>query len=339
VAATETSPHTTEDSTAAATTAPEPTATFVGAATANFEVDLAINPYFVGAANEVWVGSLAGELVRLDGATGGIVARTMIPQSSPFAVDANAVWVADAIGGDVIRLDPVDGHEVARIPTGVEILDNSFRQPMLEGTAQSLAQIGGIASSGDAVWVGDRAGAVMRIDPATNTIVATFDVPVRPDLLRVDGQQLLIADLLGAGLAVIDTDDGTVVYESGRLDDMAGAGLYAGAAYRQDRATGTVTRIDLTTGGTSTSVALGPPQERSGTPTLPTGLVVSSAGVLVDTTTTPNGLHILDPNTLEEIGTLPTTPDQGDMTIAADGTVWLVRSLANETVHITPTPL
>ena len=320
-------------------TLPEQTTTLVGSSLDTFAVDLANNPYFVGAADEVWVSSLAGELVRLETTTGAIVARATIPESSPIAVDSTAVWVADAISGDVIRLDPINGNEVVRIATGVEILENSFRQPMLEGAARTLAQVGGIVSTGDAVWVGDKAGAVMRIDPATNTIVATFDVPVRPDLLRAEGQQLLVADLLGAGLAVIDTNDGTVLYESGRLDDMAGADLYGGAIYRQDRATGTVTRIDPTTGNESTSVALGPPQERSGTPTLPTGLTVSGAGVLVDTTSAPDSMRILDPITLEDIGTLATAADQGDMAIAADGTVWLVRSLANEVVRITPVPL
>lgn len=322
-----------------ATTAPAATETLVGSSLDSFRLDLATNPYFVGAADEVWVSSLAGELARLDTSTGEILARASIPESSPIAVDASAVWVADAIDGDVIRLDPIDGSEVARIATGVEILENSFRQPMLEGTARNFAQLGGIVSTDDAVWVGDKAGAVMRIDPATNTIVATFDVPVRPDLLRAEGRQLLVADLLGAGLAVIDTDDGTVLYESGRLDDMAGAALYGGAVYRQDRATGTVTRIDLATSSESISVALGPPQEREGTPTLPTGLTVSGAGVLVDTTSTPESLHILDPVTLQEIGTLATAPDQGDMAIATDGTVWIVRSLANEVVRITPVPL
>ena len=337
VATTQPSPPTTvPPSTASATVTPEQSATFVGSTVDTFSVEMANNPYFVGAANEVWVSSLAGELVRLDSATGEIVARTTVSESSPFAVDADAVWVADVIGGDVVRLDPIDGNEVGRIPTGVEILDNSFRQPMLEGVGRSFAQVGGIVSTGDDVWVGDKAGAVMRIDPATNTIVATFDVPVRPDVLRAEGRQLLVADLLGAGLAVIDTSNGTVVYESGRLDDMAGVALYGGAVYRQDRATGVVTRIDLTTGQEATSVALGPPQERSGTPTLPTGLAVSGAGVLVDTTTTPDSLHILDPITLEETGTLPTTADQGDMTIAPDGSAWLVRTLANEVVHITP---
>jgi outer membrane protein assembly factor BamB len=330
------SPVETTSPVAVETTSPAPDATFVGSTVDAFAVDPGTNPYFVGAANEVWVSSLSGELLRLDGDTGDIVARATVPESSPFAVDSNAVWVADAISGDVIRLDPVDGSEVARIPTGVEIVPNSVRFPMLEGTTRSFAQTGGIVSTGEAVWVGDRAGAVMRIDPATNEITSTFDVPVRPDLLRAEADRLLIADLLGGKAAVIDTVDGTVVRQQTGLDDLAGAALYGGAVYLQDRATGTVSRIDLATGEELTSEALGAPVERSGTPTLPTGLAVSGAGVLVDTDASPDNVRILDPRTLAEIGTLTTAADQGDMTIASDGSVWLVRSLANEVVHITP---
>ena len=267
------------------------------------------------------------------------MATATVPESSPIAVDSNAVWVADAISGDVIRLDPADGSEVARIPTGVEILANSFRQPMLEGTARDFAQIGGIVSTGDAVWVGDKAGAVMRIDPATNEIVATFEVPYRPDLLRVEGDRLLAADLLGGKAAVIDTDDGAVIHEFTPLEDLAGAGLYNGAVYYQDVATGTVTRVDLATGEELTSAALGPSLEASSQPIPPTGLAVSGAGVLVDTAGEPDSIHVLDPVTLEEVGTLATTADQGDMAIAGDGSVWLVRFRANEVVHITPTAL
>jgi hypothetical protein len=66
---------------------------------------------------------------------------------------------------------------------------------------------------------------------------------------------------------------------------------------------------------------------------------VSGAGVLVDTAGEPDSVHVLDPVTLEEVGTLATTADQGDMAIAGDGSVWLVRFRANEVVHVTPTAL
>ena len=78
-----------------------------------------------------------------------------------------------------------------------------------------------------------------------------------------------------------------------------------------------------------------PNYDRNGAQAFPQSNMV----VLVDTETTPDSLHILDPVTLEEVGTLATEADQGDMAIASDGSVWLVRSLAHEVVHITPTAL
>ena len=123
------------------------------------------------------------------------------------------------------------------------------------------------------------------------------------------------------------------------LEKLAGAGLYNGAAYYQDVATGTVTRIDLATGEELTSAALGPSLEASSQAIPSTGLAVSGAGVLVDTADEPDSIHVLDPVTLDEVGTLATTADQGDMALASDGSVWLVRYRANEVVHITPRAL
>jgi streptogramin lyase len=311
----------------------------VGATLASFPVDLEFNPYFVAADGQVWVATLAGELVRLDPSSGEVIASAQIPESSPIAVDAAALWVADALTGDVVRLDPQDGTIVARIPTGVEILPNSVRFPMLFGEARDFAAIGGIDSSGESVWVGDRTGAVMRIDPATNQIVDTFDVPVTPDHVRVDGDHVLVGNLRGGAVAVIDAGTGDIVQQLSDLDDLAGAELFDGALYIQSAIDGRVTRLDLGSGAQTTSVALGPSVVRDHDPTLPTGLVVTASGVLVDTANEPDSLHVLDPVTLADLGTLPITADQGDITVVADGSAWLVRTTANEVIHIVPTPL
>ena len=58
------------------------------------------------------------------------------------------------------------------------------------------------------------------------------------------------------------------------------------------------------TGEERTSAALGASLEASGQPIPPTGLAVSGAGVLVDTRPAPDNIHMLDPVTLEEVGTL-----------------------------------
>ena len=74
--------------------------------------------------------------------------------------------------------------------------------------------------------------------------------------------------------------------------------------YLQDATDGTVTRVDLETGDERTSEPLGV-VDPLGQPVLPTALVVTSSGVLVDTDTAPASLHVLDPMSLERGGCCP----------------------------------
>jgi outer membrane protein assembly factor BamB len=317
-----------------------PPRTFVDAELLPVAIDEGTNPYFVGVGEHAWVLSLAGDLTRIDRLTGDVLGRTTVPESSPLVVDEHAVWVADAVDGDVLRLDPETGELVERIPTGVEVFDNTVRFPMLEGVSRQFSAIGGIASDGSMVWVGDRAGRVLRIDPETNEVVGSLDVSVRPDLVGVEGDLLLVANLVSGEAQVIDTDSGdAVITVPGTSDDLAGAALHGGALFLQDAGEGVVTRVDLETGATVTSESLGESLNRLSQPTLPTGLAVSDAGVLVDTANEPNSLHVLDAVTLEVLGTLAITADQGEMAIGPDGSAWLVRSAAREVVRIEPQPL
>jgi outer membrane protein assembly factor BamB len=323
----------------APTAATVPDATFVGATLDTTAIDMTTNdPYFVAAAGDAWVLTLAGDLIRIDGR--GVAAQvTSVPESSPLAVDDDAVWIADAVDGRVLRLDPTDGSVVAEIATGIEVQPNTVRVPMVEGGSRQFAQIGGIVADGESVWVGDRSGQVLRIDPEANEIVDSFDVPVRPDQLHIDGEHLLVVNLTGNEAAVVDSTTGAVVRTSDDIEDLAGAAVHGGALYLQDATDGTVTRIDLETGDQRTSQHLGASAAHVGQPVLPTAPVVTSAGVLVHTDTAPDSLHVLDPTTLEETGTLAVAPDYGDMAVAPDGSVWLVRGNMHQVVHIVPRPL
>jgi outer membrane protein assembly factor BamB len=327
-----------------ATTPADPTATFVDAEVESIVLEGGgSDPYFVAAnADGAWVATLAGDLIRVD-AAGAAVRMGSVPEASLLAIDDSAVWIADAVNGQVLRLDPADGSVVATIETGIEVLPSTFRLPMPYGASRQFALIGGIVSDGESVWVGDRAGQVLQIDPSTNEVVDSFEVPVRPDQLQLDGEHLLIANLTGDEAAVVDTTDGEVV-RTEEVDVLAGAAVHGGSLYLQDGSDGTVTRIDLGTGDRVSSEPLGASIDVGGEPVFPTGLVVSSDGVLVATEPTsadePSAsLHVLDPATLVERTTLPMDPDHGDMTVAPDGSVWLVRANGHSIVHITPQPL
>jgi hypothetical protein len=110
-------------------------------------------PVMVSGANGVAVvNTVSGRLVAVTPLTG-----------APGAVTAadGSVWVADPAAGQVSRIDPGTGTEVARVPAGDEP--------------------GAIASGDGAIWVADTGGAaVTRIDPATDSVSAGCGWPIRP---------------------------------------------------------------------------------------------------------------------------------------------------------------
>ena len=84
-----------------------------------------------------------------------------LPVAGLAAADG-AVWIADPVGGKLVRIDAATRKVVARIPVG-------------HGPA-------GVAVGAGGVWVTNYDdGTVSRIDPETNTVVGTIEVGPHPD--------------------------------------------------------------------------------------------------------------------------------------------------------------
>ena len=123
-------------------------------------------------------GGTRGELLRLEPASGRVLARIPLPgyaSSDPAGIvaDATALWVADATRPYVWRIDPATSQVVASVRTR-------------RGSSA-------IAVGGDAVWVGETLsfrGAVARIAPDELHVTASFN------LQRVDGPLLFAANSL-----------------------------------------------------------------------------------------------------------------------------------------------
>jgi virginiamycin B lyase len=136
----------------------------------------------------VWVtGHHAGKLFRIDAATNTVVASIVVAPAGPngagsIQLSRGALWVATGFsGGFLLRVDPATGAVVARI---------------------SVACNGAPGAADDtAVWVSSGIcgqGSVTRIDPETNTVVATVS---RNDL---GGYPIGLADGLGALWGVVN---------------------------------------------------------------------------------------------------------------------------------------
>jgi len=96
-----------------------------------------------------------------------------------------SIWVANYLGGAVLRVDPATNRVIARIPVG--------------------GQPWGIAVTPYSVWVGNNGDThVARIDPTSNTVVARVEIGDRPIGIDYDGGFLWVADFGDARVTKID---------------------------------------------------------------------------------------------------------------------------------------
>jgi YVTN family beta-propeller protein len=122
----------------------------------------------VGAGAAWMTDSLAGNVIRVDNATGLVTALAVGPEPSGIAVGGGGVWVAVRGADKVVRIDPgtravTETIAVGRSPTGVSVGAGSVW----------------VANSGD--------GTVTRIDPATNQPIARVAVGGSPQAITVAG--------------------------------------------------------------------------------------------------------------------------------------------------------
>ena len=99
--------------------------------------------------------------MRVDPDLGREVDRRLVDRDYPMglvglAAGAGSLWVASKEAGEVLRVDPANGHVQARI---------AMKSPL------SLAYAAG------AVWAVSDQGGLARIDAATNSVTATAPVP------------------------------------------------------------------------------------------------------------------------------------------------------------------
>jgi len=295
------------------------------------------NPYRIAVGDHVWTMSLDGALTRRDPATTEATAQLTIPDSSRIAASGDVVWVADAGSGRVLRVDAETAEVVAAVPTGIRIAGPVWPSGglgMSGGRARDFARIGNIDASTQWVWVADQDGRVLRIDPRSNEVVEEFDVPIGADLVRAEGEYLLVVDREHGAILVLDAATGAEVLPVRPAARYVGADLHGGAVYVHEPDTGAVSRIDLVTGVEIASDSLGSSPYIDGRPQWPPIIAVSDSGVLA---VTDNGLHVLDPDTLTELDRRDEIDVRsGEMTIDTEGTAWIAQFYGSNLARLEP---
>jgi virginiamycin B lyase len=201
------------------------------------------DPYNVAAGfGSVWV-TIAGGLVRLDPATGAVLARIGVA-GRPWgvAIGEGAVWVGNYGDGTVARVDPATNTVAWRVR-----LDNALGQ----------ASPVGVAAGGGSVWAADRASdEVWRLDPATGAILGVAHVGDAHEFVG-----------FGEGGVWVSSEDGTV----GELDPARGTvtrlidagadadflGISSGSVWVTNYASEFLWRIDPATGAVAAKLNIG----------------------------------------------------------------------------------
>ncbi len=322
-------------------------ATYAGGALDAFPVERP-SPYRITAtAGAVWTFELEGTLVKRDPETLEPLAQLTVPNSSIIAGGSDAVWVADAVDGNVLRVDAETAEVVATIPTGVAVVEDTFRAGRpgqafsVEGT---YARIGWVAVTDSAVWVSDLDGRLLRIDPATDEIVDEIDIAVEGHFIAADGKYVLLGDQVEERVQVIDTTSGEVVVDVDSLDHLVGADLHAGRAYIYDARRGgatsfsvpaVVTSVDLATGERAVSDTVGDVRlALPDSPLFSPSIVASGAGVLAPT---DDELVVLDTVTLEVADRIAVGGRAGTLAVGADDTAWMTQVLDSVVQRLRPT--
>ena len=167
-------------------------------------VEVAGAPCWLVADDEsVWVApSESAEVIELDAVTGQEVGRVEIgdaPADPKLLLAAGSLWATVTPSGEVVRID--DGEVTARIPTGAD------PRALLEGDGL--------------VWVANETGdTITAIDPATNEIARTLEVPNVSMLVTYDDGVLWVGRYAHSDVLALDPETGETIRT---VDDVGNA--------------------------------------------------------------------------------------------------------------------
>ena len=144
----------------------------------------------------VWVVSTANELIEVDPATNQVVGNWPLPAgAAAVRAGLGSLWVTISTADQVLRIDPADPTSQTPIDVGayprflavgedavwvMNQRDGSVTRVGADGSVVTTIKVsapiqgGDIAVGGGSVWVQPGGDLLIRIDPATNEVIATY---------------------------------------------------------------------------------------------------------------------------------------------------------------------
>jgi streptogramin lyase len=184
--------------------------------------------------DSVWVTN-KGRVERWSKA-GKLAEVAMAHPCGAMTITAGALWVADCQDKTLNRINTKTAKIAAVIPTGLASPDGEMN----------------VVSGAGSVWVAsDKTGLIARVDPASNTVIATVKVEPGSCYLAFGFDALWAVSAGTQTLQKIDPTSNTAVRTTklGKQPGFLAAG--EGGVWVQEQGDGTVARIDPGTGDVS----------------------------------------------------------------------------------------
>jgi virginiamycin B lyase len=197
-------------------------------------------------ADAVWVGSTAPNAVhRIDPKTNKMVASIALPGEpcAGLATGFGSLWIPMC----------TQAPSLAR----VDLSTNQLTTVFAVGAAAAEA---GITTSSDSVWlVIDKAGSLVRIDPASGIVRQTVHVPPGSYNPFFSDGQIWVTRADGAEVTSVDASSGAIVATTRTGPNPRFLTAGGGAIWTLNQGDGTLTRVDARTKRVMASIALGMP--------------------------------------------------------------------------------
>jgi virginiamycin B lyase len=215
-----------------------------------------------------------------------------------MALAFGSIWVANCKDSNLYRIDAQTAKIQAIIPTGI---------------ANPLGELNVVEGAGS-IWVpSDGAGKIARIDPATNSAVASISVAPGSFYLSFGFDALWAASSTAQSLQKIDPQTNAVTQSvaTGKQPGFIVAG--EGAVWVQEQGDGTLARIDPHTVIVSGRVKVGK--------VLMYGDIDAGGGKIWLRTTEDQTFAVIDPHTLEIVARAGKASGSGALRFTPEG-VW-----------------
>jgi YVTN family beta-propeller protein len=248
-------------------------------------------------------------VVAIDPASARVTGAVGVgPSPSHLAADGRTLWVTNANGHSVSRVDADDGAVGQTVTVG-------------NGPA-------GLAVANGAVWVVNGLdGTVSKIAAATGKVVKTIRVGSGPSGICIGGGAVWVASTDDRAVTRIDQRSGrptgTIPLDTGPTElECSESAVWASSG-----AGGTVTQLSVATGAVVRTIPTGDGAS---------GLALAGGAVWV-ANTLAGTVSKIDPERGRVVATVPLGPGDGPSDIAASaGTVWVSNEFAGTVVGIDP---